>query len=85
MSALISNALTIMRQTGGPTRTRLVDFSVDNLPEAEQQLRDLGAELASHQPGGQRFRVFFDPAGHPFCVTSSQVAAMIPPDEDPNE
>lgn len=74
-----------MCQTGTPTRTRLVDFSVDNLPEAEQQLRALGAELASHQPGGQRFRVFLDPAGHPFCVTSSQMAATIPPDMDPNE
>ncbi|MCQ4150902.1 MULTISPECIES: VOC family protein [Rhodococcus] len=67
-----------------PRRLHL-DFSVDNLPEAEQQLCDLGAELASHQPGGQRFRVFFDPAGHPFCVTSSQVAATIPPRSDPNE
>ncbi|MBT2272235.1 hypothetical protein J7E69_12220 [Rhodococcus enclensis] len=54
-------------------------------PEAEQQLRDLGAELASHQPGGQRFRAFHDPAGHPFCVTSSQVAATIPPDMAPDE
>ncbi len=67
-----------------PRRLHL-DFSVDDLPEAEQQLRDLGAELASHQPGGERFRVFLDPAGHPFCATSSQVAATIPPGSDSNE
>ncbi|MFD4785454.1 VOC family protein [Rhodococcus qingshengii] len=42
-----------------PRRLHL-DFSVDDLPEAEEQLHDLGAELASHQPGGQRFRVFLD-------------------------
>jgi catechol 2,3-dioxygenase-like lactoylglutathione lyase family enzyme len=65
-----------------PRRLHL-DFSVDNLAEAEQQLRNLGAELASHQPGGQRFRVFLDPAGHPFCVTSTEVAAAIPTDSDP--
>lgn len=58
MSGSTSNASTNMSQTGGPTRSRLVDFSVVDLPEAEQQLRDLGAEFASHQPGGERFRVF---------------------------
>ncbi|MDV6278563.1 VOC family protein [Rhodococcus erythropolis] len=60
-----------------------LDFSVDNLADAEQQLHGLGAQLASHQPSDQRFRVFLDPAGHLFCVTTAEVAAAIPHETDP--
>ncbi|PZG03552.1 hypothetical protein C1I95_33755 [Micromonospora craterilacus] len=28
----------------------------------------LGAAKPEHQPGGDRFRVLTDPAGHPFCL-----------------
>ncbi|MBU3067919.1 VOC family protein [Nocardia sp. NEAU-G5] len=48
-----------------PGRVHL-DFSVEDLGEAERQLLELGATLASYQPGGERFRVLLDPEGHPF-------------------
>ncbi|WP_030714802.1 VOC family protein [Streptomyces sp. NRRL F-2580] len=49
-----------------------LDFGVDDLDEAEALLLELGATKPEHQPGGQRWRVFTDPAGHPFCVTPSR-------------
>ena len=45
-----------------------LDFGVDDLEEAEEVLLDLGAVKPGFQPGGDRWRVFFDPAGHPFCL-----------------
>jgi catechol 2,3-dioxygenase-like lactoylglutathione lyase family enzyme len=44
-----------------------LDIMVDNLDEGEAAVRELGATLAEHQPG-ETFRVFLDPAGHPFCL-----------------
>jgi predicted enzyme related to lactoylglutathione lyase len=44
-----------------------LDVSVDDLDEAEAAVLDLGAVKHSHQPG-TTFRVFLDPAGHPFCL-----------------
>ncbi|MFE7315994.1 VOC family protein [Streptomyces sp. NPDC057555] len=46
-----------------------LDFSVDDLDEAEALLLEAGADKPDHQPGGDRWRVFTDPAGHPFCLT----------------
>ncbi|MFC9607500.1 VOC family protein [Streptomyces niveus] len=43
------------------------DFAVDDLDEAEARLLELGAAKPDHQPH-DRWRVFTDPAGHPFCV-----------------
>lgn len=40
---------------------------VDDLDEAEAATLALGATKAEHQPG-TTFRVFLDPAGHPFCL-----------------
>lgn len=45
-----------------------LDFTVDDLDAAEAMLLELGAAMPEHQPGGDRWRVFTDPAGHPFCV-----------------
>ncbi|MFI1172442.1 VOC family protein [Streptomyces melanogenes] len=45
-----------------------LDFEVEDLDEAEARLLELGAGKPEHQPGGERWRVFTDPAGHPFCV-----------------
>jgi L-amino acid N-acyltransferase YncA len=50
-----------------PRRVHL-DFRVDDLEDAEKHVIEQGAVLADHQPGGERFRVFADPAGHPFCL-----------------
>ena len=33
----------------------------------------LGATRPDHQPGGDRWRVLLDPAGHPFCLTLWQM------------
>ena len=48
-----------------------LDFVVDDLDEAEAELLALGATKPEHQPGGDRWRVLVDPAGHPFCLTLS--------------
>jgi hypothetical protein len=53
-----------------PRRVHL-DFRVDDLEQAEAELRRLGATVAEYQPGGRRFRVLFDPAGHPFCLAGA--------------
>ncbi|WP_072314814.1 VOC family protein [Agrococcus sp. Marseille-P2731] len=44
-----------------------LDVSVDDLDEAEAAVVALGATKHEHQPG-TTFRVFLDPAGHPFCL-----------------
>ncbi len=44
-----------------------LDFDVPNLDIAEEQVLGLGARKAEFQPG-DTFRVFLDPAGHPFCL-----------------
>ncbi|HSJ18976.1 MAG TPA: VOC family protein [Nocardioidaceae bacterium] len=43
------------------------DVTVDDLDAAEAAVLDLGATKHEHQPG-TTFRVFLDPAGHPFCL-----------------
>ena len=47
-----------------------LDVIVDDLDTAEQQVVALGATKHEHQPG-TTFRVFLDPAGHPFCLCVS--------------
>lgn len=44
-----------------------LDVVVDDLDQAEEQVLELGATKAEQQPG-TTFRVFLDPAGHPFCL-----------------
>jgi predicted enzyme related to lactoylglutathione lyase len=44
-----------------------IDVIVDDLDEAEAAVLELGATRHQHQPG-TTFRVFLDPAGHPFCL-----------------
>ncbi|MGO1974254.1 MAG: VOC family protein [Propionibacteriaceae bacterium] len=46
-----------------------LDFTVENIDAAEPGVLALGARVHDHQPstdGG--FRVYLDPAGHPFCL-----------------
>jgi len=48
-----------------------IDTVVDDLDKAEEQVLRLGATKAEVQPAEDgSFRVFFDPAGHPFCLTA---------------
>ena len=44
-----------------------LDVVVDDLDTAEAEVIALGATKHEHQPG-TTFRVFLDPAGHPFCL-----------------
>jgi predicted enzyme related to lactoylglutathione lyase len=47
-----------------------LDVAVDDLDAAEAAVLELGAVKHTHQPG-TAFRVFLDPAGHPFCLCKS--------------
>ncbi len=47
-----------------------LDVVVDDLDTAEAAVLELGATKHEHQPG-ESFRVFLDPAGHPFCLCTS--------------
>jgi len=44
-----------------------LDIDVDDLDAGEARAVELGATRLKE--GGERFRVFTDPAGHPFCLT----------------
>ncbi|UVJ39761.1 VOC family protein [Arthrobacter sp. CJ23] len=47
-----------------------LDLVVEDLDKGEEVATGLGATKAEYQPG-TTFRVFLDPAGHPFCLCSS--------------
>ena len=47
-----------------------LDVVVGDLDAAEAAVLKLGAVKHEHQPG-ETFRVFLDPAGHPFCLCLS--------------
>lgn len=47
-----------------------LDVVVPDLDTAEQEVIAIGATKHEHQPG-TTFRVFLDPAGHPFCLCTS--------------
>jgi hypothetical protein len=47
-----------------------LDVVVEDLDAAEAPVLELGATKHDHQPG-TTFRVFLDPAGHPFCLCRS--------------
>ncbi|MET7330511.1 VOC family protein [Nonomuraea sp. NPDC005650] len=46
-----------------------LDFTVADLDKAEKQVLEIGATKHGHQPCDDgSFRVYLDPAGHPFCL-----------------
>ena len=45
-----------------------LDLLVGDLDAAEARVLELGASRLTG--GGERFRVFADPAGHPFCLVA---------------
>jgi catechol 2,3-dioxygenase-like lactoylglutathione lyase family enzyme len=55
---------------GSPPKQIHLDLAVDDLGAAELEALLLGAVKAENQPEPDRLRVFFDPAGHPFCLTN---------------
>jgi catechol 2,3-dioxygenase-like lactoylglutathione lyase family enzyme len=48
-----------------------LDLAVDDLEAGEAAVVALGARKHALQPG-DTFRVFVDPAGHPFCLTRAR-------------
>ena len=54
-----------------PQQTHL-DFAVEDFDEAEDLLLEMGAAKPERQPGGDRWRVLTDPAGHPFCLVRAK-------------
>ncbi|AXH93289.1 MULTISPECIES: VOC family protein [Micromonospora] len=46
-----------------------LDLAVDDIETAETELLRLGATKPADQPGDAKWRVFLDPAGHPFCAS----------------
>lgn len=47
-----------------------LDLAVDDLNQGVAQALELGAVRADVQPAPERYVVLFDPAGHPFCLTT---------------
>ena len=45
-----------------------LDIDVDDLDAAEAAIIELGAVKTDIQPTPEKWRVFLDPAGHPFCL-----------------
>jgi predicted enzyme related to lactoylglutathione lyase len=46
-----------------------LDLTVDDLARTETEILALGAVKHGHQPSeSDSFRVYLDPAGHPFCL-----------------
>ncbi len=52
---------------GLPQQAHL-DFDVPDLDEGERAVLAVGARKAVSQPSPNEWRVFLDPAGHPFCL-----------------
>jgi hypothetical protein len=58
-----------------------LDFLVEDLNKSENEIINLGATKTEFQPGSPHsveyeyeFRVYLDPAGHPFCLIHDQIA-----------
>lgn len=49
-----------------------LDFDVQDADAAEALVLAAGATKYDHQPG-EHFRVYADPAGHPFCLCTEDV------------
>lgn len=47
------------------------DLAAQDIPAVEARCVELGATVPDDQPGGDRWRVLLDPAGHPFCLTDA--------------
>ncbi|MEE6259079.1 VOC family protein [Plantactinospora sonchi] len=45
-----------------------LDLGVPDLDRADEQVRKLGATVLADDVDGRSWRVYADPAGHPFCL-----------------
>jgi hypothetical protein len=55
---------------GSPQQAHL-DFDVTDLDDGEAAVLALGATKTAEQPRPDSWRVFLDPAGHPFCLVKA--------------
>ena len=56
-----------------------LDFDVADLDEGEARVLALGAAKCAHQPSPEGdFRVYLDPAGHPFCLVLAGANPVTP-------
>lgn len=53
-----------------PQRAHL-DFDVPDLDAGERAVLEIGARKHEVQPRPEKFRVFLDPIGHPFCLVKA--------------
>ncbi|KAB2381626.1 VOC family protein [Actinomadura montaniterrae] len=72
----VANPAPVRWPASSAARRVHLDFAVDDLDQAEKHLLGIGAVLADFQPGGRKFRVLLDPAGHPFCIATRSAAAI---------
>lgn len=56
---------------GSPQQAHL-DFDVADLDVGEAQVLAAGARKAEVQPEPDEWRVYLDPAGHPFCLVMAE-------------
>jgi hypothetical protein len=56
--------------TGSTGKQAHLDVDVADLDDAVRRAISLGAVRANTQPDPESFVVLFDPAGHPFCLTT---------------
>jgi catechol-2,3-dioxygenase len=52
----------------GPPQQSHLDFDVEDLDVGERAVLAVGARKSPTQPRPDSWRVFLDPAGHPFCL-----------------
>lgn len=52
-----------------------LDFTVPDLDAGEAAVLEVGAVKHEFQPSPEAFRVFLDPAGHPFCLVHARYDA----------
>ena len=55
----------------GPPQQAHLDFDVADLDAGEEAVLAVGAVKATTQPSPDSWRVFTDPAGHPFCLVKA--------------
>jgi hypothetical protein len=60
-------------EPGVPIQMHL-DFLVDDLAATEARVLAAGATRFEHQPNDDHCLVFADPAGHPFCLSTWDMA-----------
>ncbi len=63
--------------TGDVPKQMHLDLAVTDLEAAYADALRLGARSADFQPAPDRRRILFDPAGHPFCLTTQVPAEAL--------